>query len=113
MADAFLLQQLLADAASRDPERTALLCDDASLSYGELETRSNQLARVLRERGVRKGDRVALYVNKSFASVIGVHGILRSGAAYVPLDPNSPAQRLAWIVGNCGVRHLVTSTQKG
>jgi len=112
MADAFLLQQLLADSAGRSPERTALLFEDATLSYGELEARSNQLAHVLRERGVRAGDRVALYTNKSFASVIGIHGILKSGAAYVPLDPNSPAQRLAYILGNCGVRHLVASTQK-
>jgi amino acid adenylation domain-containing protein len=112
MAGAFVLQQLLAESAARRPERTALLYEDAALSYGELEARSNQLARVLRERGVRPGDRVALYTNKSFASVIGIHGILKSGAAYVPLDPNSPAKRLAWILGNCGVRQLVASTAK-
>jgi amino acid adenylation domain-containing protein len=112
MPGAFLLQQLLADAALRGPERTALRYDDATLSYAGLEARSNQLARVLRGRGVRPGDRVALYTNKSLVSVIGIHGILKSGAAYVPLDPNSPAKRLAWILGNCGVRHLVASTQK-
>jgi amino acid adenylation domain-containing protein len=112
MAGAFVLQQLLADSAARRPERTALLYEEATLSYGELEARSNQLARVLRERGVRPRDRVALYTNKSFASVIGVHGILKAGAAYVPLDPNAPAKRLAWILGDCGVRHLVASQPK-
>ena len=112
MPAAFLLQQLLSESAARAPERTALLFEGAALGYGELEARSNQLARRLQAQGVRPGERVALYANKSFASVIGIHGILKSGAAYVPLDPNSPAQRLAWILGNCGVRHLVASTEK-
>jgi len=112
MAGAFLLQQLLAESAARAPERTALLQEGAALTYAELEARSNQLARRLRAAGVRRGERVALYANKSFASVIGVHGILKSGATYVPLDPGSPAQRLAWILGNCGVRHLVAAKEK-
>jgi amino acid adenylation domain-containing protein len=112
MAGAFLLQQLLAESAARAPERTALLQEGAALTYGELEARSNQLARRLRAAGVRPGERVALYANKSFASVIGIHGVLKSGAAYVPLDPGSPAQRLAWILGNCGVRHLVAAKEK-
>jgi amino acid adenylation domain-containing protein len=109
----FLLQHLLRDAAARRPEATAALFEGEALSYAELERQSDGLARTLLEQGVRRGDRVALALNKSLGSLVATHGILKAGASYVPLDPNAPAQRLAWILGNCGVRHLVASTRKG
>lgn len=112
MAPRYLLQQLLAETAQRSPDHPAVVFDDQSLSYGELEAASNRLARALIELGVRRGDRVAIYLNKSIASAVSVHGILKSGAAYVPLDPHAPIERLSYIFGNCGIRHLVTSPTK-
>jgi amino acid adenylation domain-containing protein len=55
---------------------------------------------------------VAIYVHKSFASVIGVYGILKAGAAYVPLDPNAPAKRLAYITRDCGIKAILTTPAK-
>lgn len=107
-----LLQQLLSESAERAPERAAVAFEDRALSYGELERASNRLAHALRAEGVRRGDRVAIYLQKSFGSAIAVHGVLKSGATYVPLDPGAPAARLAYIARNCGVRHLVASSAK-
>jgi amino acid adenylation domain-containing protein len=109
---AFLLQHLLRDSARSRPEATALLFEAQTLTYGEVDRLSNALAHALRERGMRRGDRVALYMDKSPASILSIHGILKAGGAYVPLDPHAPAQRLAYILGNCGVRCLVASTAK-
>jgi len=110
---AFLLQHLLCEATECWPSATAALFGDQALRYRELDALSNGLAHVLRERGVRRGDRVAVYMNKSLGSLLSIHGILKAGGVYVPLDPNAPPQRLAFILQNCGVRCIAASTQKG
>jgi amino acid adenylation domain-containing protein len=108
----FLLQHLLTNSAARYPAREAVRMNGASLTYQELDKLSNQVARILRQNGVERGDRVAIYVHKSFASIIGIYGILKAGGAYVPLDPNAPAKRLAYITRDCGVKALLTSPAK-
>ena len=105
----FLLQSLVLESAARTPERTALRLLDATLSYSELEQRSNQVAHVLYDFGVRRGDRVGIYSPKSLEAVISLYGILKAGAAYVPLDPLAPAERVAMIIRDCGLRGLCTS----
>src|SRR5215208_3605181 len=97
---AYLLPQLLSRSAARDPAHEAVAFKDQQLSYGELEQASNRLARALIAAGVRRGDRVSIY------------GILKTGAAYVPIDPGAPQRRLAYIVGNCGIRVLITSNDR-
>jgi amino acid adenylation domain-containing protein len=109
---AYLLQQLLTQTAERRPEQVAVVDQARSISYAELESRSNQLAQVLVDQGVRRGDRVGLCLSKSLEAIVGLFGILKAGAAYVPLDPASPARRLAFILGNCATRALVTSERK-
>ena len=84
-----------------------------SVTYAELEQRSNQVANLLLERGVRKGDRVGLYLDKSLESVVGIYGVLKAGAAYVPLDPEAPAARLAYIARDCGIELLLTRGRQG
>lgn len=71
-----------------------------SLSYAELESTSNRLARWLREAGCERGDRVCLLAQKSPAAVAGILGILKAGCAYVPLDGGAPPARLATVVSN-------------
>lgn len=73
---------------------------------------TNQLARALQAAGVRRGDRVGIYLHKSLASVVSVFGIMKAGAVYVPLDPGAPPQRLAYITRNCDIRVLLTSAGK-
>ncbi len=109
---AYILQQLLSTSASRYPEKIAVSARGRSLSYRELEERSNQLAHLLRERGVAKGDRVGLFFPKCVESLVCMLGALKAGAAYVPLDPQAPADRIAYILGDCGVRVLLTNAEK-
>ena len=76
---------------------------------GELDRRANQLARFLRRRGVRRGDCVGLWVERSMEAYVALLGILKAGAAYVPLDPEYPVERVRFILSDCQARALVTS----
>jgi amino acid adenylation domain-containing protein len=109
---AYLLQQLLTASAERCPEAPAVRARGRSLGYGELEARSSQLAHLLRERGVVPGDRVGLYFPKAVESVVAMLGVLKAGAAYVPLDPHAPVARVAGIAADCGLRALVTTAER-
>jgi amino acid adenylation domain-containing protein len=107
-----LIHDLLSAAASRDPAREAVEDGERSLTYGELDAASNRLANLLVERGVTRGDRIGLFLDKSLESVIAIYGALKAGAAYVPLDPRSPVPRLAYILRDCDVRVLLSGTEK-
>lgn len=109
---AYLLHQLLTESATRLPDKEAVRFSGKSLSYSQLDRVTNQLARKLCELGVRRGDRVGIFVHKSLASVVAVFGIMKAGGVYVPLDPGAPAKRLAYITRNCGIRVLLTSSEK-
>jgi amino acid adenylation domain-containing protein len=109
---AYLLHGLLSESASRHPDNIAVWARGRSLTYRDLEERSNQLAHLLRERGIRKGDPVGLYFPKTVESVVSMFGVLKAGGIYVPLDPQQPAQRIAYIIDNCGIKALVTTREK-
>jgi amino acid adenylation domain-containing protein len=108
----FLLHHLLESAADRYPDRTAIVDRDRAVTYAELERRANQLAHALVDLGVARGDRVGLYLDKSLESLVGIYGVLKAGAAYVPFDPNAPTARLGYIAGNCEIRVLLTGKEK-
>jgi L-proline---[L-prolyl-carrier protein] ligase len=108
----FLLPHLLINSAVRHPQKEAVRMDGRALTYEELDGLTNQVARALHAAGVRRGDRVGIYLHKSLASVISVFGIMKAGAAYVPLDANAPARRLAYITRDCEIKVLLTSTKK-
>ena len=109
---AFLLHHLLSESAARRPDQEAVRFEGAGLTYAQLDALSNQVARALQAAGVRRGDRVGIYVRKSLASVLSVFGILKAGGTYVPLDPSAPAKRLAYITRNCDIRALLTSAEQ-
>jgi amino acid adenylation domain-containing protein len=109
---AYILQQLLSKSASRYPDKTAVWARGRSITYRELDQRSNQLAHLLQGRGVRKGDRVGLYFPKSVESVISMLAVLKAGGVYVPLDAQAPADRIGYIIENCGIRVLITNDEK-
>ena len=90
------IPELFAQQAARTPDAVALVFDDATLSYRELDTRSNQLAHHLRTLGAGPETIVGLCVERSFDMVIALIGILKAGAAYLPLDPDYPQQRLRY-----------------
>ncbi|HSU14828.1 non-ribosomal peptide synthetase, partial [Longimicrobium sp.] len=93
--------------AARDPGAAAAVFQDEALTYGELDHRSNQLAHVLRKRGVGPETRVGVCMERSLELVIALAAITRAGGAYVPLDPESPPDRLRFVVDDAGVSHLL------
>jgi amino acid adenylation domain-containing protein len=108
----YVLSQAIDNAADQSPEKEAICCSGKSLTYGELALRSSSLARVLREQGVRRGDRVGIFMNKSLEAVISLYGIMKAGAAYVPLDPFAPHTRLSYVIKDCGIRCLISKGEK-
>lgn len=105
----FTLPHLVEKVASTSPEREAFRCLDKSISYKELQTKIDQLASYLVSGGIQKGDRVGIYMNRCLETSIAVYGILKSGAAYVPLDPFAPISRTLSIIQDCGIAYLVTT----
>ncbi|ANW59333.1 non-ribosomal peptide synthetase [Burkholderia pseudomallei] len=88
------LHELFERQAARAPDAIAVIQDERALTYAELNRCANRLAHYLRARGVRGGDRVALYARRSPELLIGMLATLKAGGAYVPLDPGYPAERL-------------------
>jgi len=103
-----LLHELFECQADARPDATALLCGKVMMTYGELERRANRLARLLRQRGVERGDYVGLWLPRSVDVLVALLGIMKAGAAYVPLDPEYPAERVAHILADCKARAIVT-----
>lgn len=108
----YLLHHLLQASAQARADHVAVVDGHRCLTYGELERRANQVAHLLADLGVRRGDRVGLYLDKSVESVVGIYAILKAGGAYVPLDPEAPPARLGYIAADCGLRWLLTGTEK-
>jgi amino acid adenylation domain-containing protein len=108
----YLLHHMLRRSAAEHPDRVAIEDGNRSVTYAELETRANKLAHLLADLGISRGDRVGLYLDKSVESLVGIYGILKAGAAYVPFDPQAPTARLAYMARNCGIRVLLTAQEK-
>ena len=106
------LERLVADSAERHPDRPAIKDEQRELSYHELDALSNRTARALTELGVRRGDRVAVWLNKSAQAVAVMQGAMRIGAAYVPVDPMSPPARAATIMRDCRIAALVAPVDR-
>ncbi len=93
----------------RTPDHIALRWDGGVLNYKELKTKSERMAAYLREvKGVRPGDLVGVMLGREEALILSIFGVLRSGAAYLPLDPNAPAGRNGRILADAGVKLLIT-----
>ena len=105
------LSQLLDEAVARRPDHPALVDEHGrTLSFAELRHAADRLATRLARWGVGRGDRVGLWLPKSLQTVMAVHGILRSGAAYVPVDPTGPALRAAGIFAAAGAKAVVVDS---
>lgn len=99
-----LIHEAFAEQARRTPGRTAVVCGDTELTYAEVELRANRLARVLRRRGAGREHLVGVCLPRDHWLVPSLLAVLKSGAAYVPLDPAYPAERLATIAADAGLR---------
>ncbi len=98
---------------ARTPAATAVVFESYALSYAELDERATHLACALQHAGVGPGDRVALYLERSSDLPVAVLGVLKAGAAYVPLDPTFPPDRLAYMLADSGAVALVTQSGLG
>ena len=102
------VHRLVQRRAQQAPGATALIFGGEPVSYGELERRANRFAQRLIALGVRPEDRVGIALERSVELVVGLLGTLKAGAAYVPLDTEYPAERLAYMARDSGIALLVT-----
>jgi amino acid adenylation domain-containing protein len=103
-----LLHELFEEQVARTPGAAAVLYEDESLTYDELNGKANQLARYLRNRGVGPEQLVALCVERSVWMLVGMFAVMKAGAAYVPLDPTNPTDRLEHLLTDAAPRVLLT-----
>lgn len=89
---------LFEDQVERNPNATAIICEEARLTFGELNARANQLAHHLSSLGVGRESLVGFCIDRSLEMAVGILGILKAGAAYLPIDPEYPAERIAFML---------------
>ncbi|HET7462338.1 MAG TPA: condensation domain-containing protein, partial [Longimicrobium sp.] len=104
------VHELFERQAARAPVAAAVMHEERSLTYAELNARANRLAHALRDAGVAPGARVAILLPRSAELVVAELAILKAGAAYVPIDPSFPAERIAYMVADSGSRVVLAMT---
>jgi len=102
------IHELFEEQVARTPDAVALVYENQQLTYGELNSRANQLAHYLRSLGVGADVLVGLCVERSVSMIVGLLGILKAGGAYVPLDPEYPTERLRFLLEDAQVRVVLT-----
>lgn len=107
------VHELFEAQVERTPTAMALEMSGESLTYRELNERANRLARHLQTLGVGRGALVGVCLNRSIEAVVSIYAVLKAGAAYVPLDPTYPQERLAYMIESAQLRALVTSASAG
>ncbi|MEU8696150.1 amino acid adenylation domain-containing protein [Streptomyces sp. NPDC048680] len=105
------LASLFAAQAARTPDAPAVVFEDTTLTYAELDLRAEALARRLRSRGAGPERHVAVAVPRSAELMVALLGVLKTGAAYLPVDLDYPAERVAFVLGDSGTRTVVTTAE--
>lgn len=103
------LQGFVENVAAGNPDATALESHGLRLTYRELDGAGNAVAHLLRARGVEPGTAVAILIERSPAMYYAILGALKAGATYVPLDPKTPHDRVAYVIADAGVQLLLTT----
>jgi non-ribosomal peptide synthetase component F len=106
-----LVHELFEQQVQRTPKATAVVCGQEQLTYEELNAQANQLAHYLLSRGVKPEDRIGICMERSAEMIIGLLGVLKAGAAYVPLDPSYPAERLMYMLEDAAPVILLTQAR--
>jgi len=106
-----LLHDSLARSAAEVPDKTAVIAEDGRATYRELDARTTALARGLQGRGVRRGDRVAIYMENSAAVVVGIYAALRAGAAFMVVNPQTKSDKLRYVLADSGASVLITDAR--
>jgi amino acid adenylation domain-containing protein len=100
--------ELILAAAKKTPQAIAVADSERQLSYADLLQRADLLADTLLKKGIQPGAAVGLYTDRRVEMIVGIIGILRAGAAYVPLDPAYPTGRIAYVAEDAGIKTIVT-----
>lgn len=106
----FTVQELFLQQVYTDPGHVAITYEDTTLTYRQVGSKTSQLAGYLQKHGCGKGSLVGVYMERSIEMVLAIIGILRAGAAYVPLEPSLPVKRLNYIIKNTGLAHILTTS---
>lgn len=106
-----LVRDFLEQSAARLPEKVALVCDGQRLTYAQLEGMANRLAHALAAMGVRRGDRVGLYLHNSVEAVVGVFAIAKIGAVFVFVNPTTKREKLHYVLNNCRASALIADAR--
>lgn len=104
------LHQLFIDQVQHTPDQVAVVKEQDWLTYLELHQRSNQVAHYLQEQGVQPGDRVGILAQRRVETIVNMLGVLKAGAAYVPIDPDHPPDRQTYILDNSSCKLLLEDT---
>lgn len=104
------LHQLFEETVDRFPQNIAVICENESITYNQLEEYANQMARYLKEKGVVRGSRVAILLKRSIEQYVAILAINKAGGCYVPLDLAFPEERIHYILRDCNIQFIITSS---
>ncbi|WP_255763286.1 non-ribosomal peptide synthetase [Fulvivirga maritima] len=104
-----LIHEIFQEESFNSPEKVAVICNGQSISYKELNERSNQLANYLSKKGIGEGEIIGLLMIKSIDLVVSILGVLKTGAAYLPMDIHHPANRNRYVVESSGIKSLIVT----
>ncbi|MEO0726398.1 MAG: amino acid adenylation domain-containing protein [Bacteroidota bacterium] len=104
----YLLHQNILEQAEKAPDHIAFRCGKEEYAYADLAVKMQQLAAVLQDSGVRRGDRVGIFLHRCLETSLAIYGILQAGAVYVPIDPTLPEERIRYLIQDCGIQCLVS-----
>jgi long-chain acyl-CoA synthetase len=107
-----LVQDFLQDSARRLPEKIALVCEGKRWTYSQLDAMANRLANAFLRYGLKRGERVGLWLGNSLEAVVGIFAILKAGGVFVPLYPGLKLEKLAYILNNCQAAGLISDKRR-
>lgn len=96
--------KLFEEQAAKNPESIAVYENDQFVTYSELNVKMNRLARTLRNNGIKPNDKIAIIAKRSTDLLVGIYAVLKSGAAYVPIDPSYPEERISYMLSDCSAK---------
>jgi amino acid adenylation domain-containing protein len=106
------LELFLENSARRGANKVALICGDRRLTFGNVEQECNRLAHALQAHGVRRGDRVAIYLDNTVEAVLSIFAILKAGAVFLMINPTTKADKVVYTLNDSRARTLITHGQK-
>nr|WP_278046393.1 condensation domain-containing protein [Clostridium beijerinckii] len=102
------IQELFEEQVKKTPNYTAVVSNDGELTYKELNEKSNQLARILREKGIKQNQTVGVMVERSTEMIVSIMAVLKSGGAYLPIDPEYPLERIKYMLQDSQTQTILT-----